>query len=107
MQSIEITYSILALVIWIAGYLHTGKFVKPKWKIPGKFIFYVVVSWAISHWFGHWALVFVIGHPLLGLGFHINACKKNSINWVTCEPKEKYIALTEKWAKGDFSNEKD
>lgn len=102
MTQLELTYMILALVIWIAGFLHSGRFVRPKWKIPGKLFFYLGLSYAMVHWFGHWALLFIIGHPLIGLIFHIMVCKKSQINWLTCEPREKYIQLQEKWAKGDF-----
>lgn len=102
MTTTETIYLLAALVIWTLGYFHNGKFVRPKWKIPGKLLFYTGVSWALAHWFGHWALPFLIGHPLLGLVFHIRICKKHSINWKNCEPGEKYLSLQEKWAKGDF-----
>lgn len=102
-SNIVITYSVLAVIIWFAGYLHNGKFVRPKWKIPGKFIFYVGVSFALTYWFTHWSLLFIIGHPLIGFIFHIKVCATHNINWKTCEPREKYLKLQEKWAKGDFS----
>lgn len=95
-------YSLLATTVWILGYLHTGRFVRPRWKIPGKFVFYVGMSALLTYWIGHFSLLFIIGHPLTGLIFHIRVCKKHQINWKTCEPKEKYLALQEKWAKGDF-----
>lgn len=106
MNDIEIIYPIIATVIWIAGYFHTGRFVRPKWKIPGKFVFYVGLSYALTHWFGHWSLLFIFGHPILGLVFHLKICKENNIHWITCEPREKYLELQEKWAKGDFSKTK-
>ncbi|WP_418512135.1 hypothetical protein [Corallibacter sp.] len=103
MKSIELIYLIIAALIWIVGYLHNGRFVRPKWKIPGKFIFYIGVSFALVHWLGHWGMIFIIVHPLIGLLFHTKICKENDIDWLTCEPKEKYLELQEKWAKGDFS----
>lgn len=103
---LSVYYLIISILIWVAGYLHNGRFVRPKWKIPGKFIFYNTVSFLLVHWFGHWGVIFIIGHPLLGLMFHLKVCKENNINWRTCEPREKYIALQEKWAKGDFSKSK-
>ena len=102
MTPIELIYLLIAACIWFVGYFHNGRFVRPKWKIPGKFIFYMGVSFALVHWFGHWGLLFIVGHPLIGLIFHVNVCRKNDINWVTCEPREKYLELEEKWAKGDF-----
>jgi len=103
MTHIETTYFILAVVIWLAGYLHNGKLVRPKWKIPGKFIFYVGVSVALAHWWQHYALLFVIGHPLIGLVFHTKICRAHGINWFSCEPREKYLEVQERWAKGNFS----
>lgn len=102
MNNIEIIYLFIAITICVAGYFHNGRFIRPKWKIPGKFIFYVGVSFALVYWLGHWGLIFILGHPIIGLIFHIKVCKENHINWVTCEPREKYIELQEKWAKGDF-----
>jgi len=102
MQQIEIIYTAIAILIWFAGYFHTGRFVRPKWKIPGKLIFYVAVSFGLVHWFGHWGLIFIIGHPLIGLIFHMRVCKKHDIDWRSCEPREKHLELQEKWAKGDF-----
>ncbi len=95
--------TLLALCLWVPGYFHTGRFVRPRWKISGKFIFYMSISFALAYWFGYYSLIFILGQPLLGLVFHIKVCKKHQINWLTCEPKEKYLALQEKWAKGDFT----
>lgn len=106
MKEIKLMYLCFAILIWIAGYFHNGRYVRPKWKIPGKFIFYVGVSFALIYWLGHWSLIFILGHPLIGFLFHIKVCKENNINWISCEPKEKYIKLQEKWAKGDFSKKK-
>lgn len=103
MSYIELVYLFIAILIWFAGYLHNGRFVRPKWKIPGKFIFYIGVSFVLVHWLGHWGVIFIIGHPLLGLVFHLKICKENDIDWLTCEPSEKYLGLQKKWAKGDFS----
>lgn len=103
MISSQLIYFFLSIPIWFVGYLHTGRFVRPKWKIPGKFIFYVSVSFALIHWFGHWGLSFIVGHPLLGLIFHTKICHQHHINWLTCEPRDKYLKLQEKWATGDFN----
>lgn len=104
MRDIQVYYLIISVVIWLLGYLHTGRFVRPKWKIPRKCIFYVGISFVLVSWLGHWALPFIIGHPLVGLLFHTKICKEHNIDWRTCEPKEKYLELQEKWARGDFNN---
>lgn len=102
MNSFHYEYLLIALIIWFAGYFHTGKYVRPKWKITGKFIFYIVVSVLLIYWIDHYSLFFIVGHQLIGLIFHLIVCKKHNINWINCEPKDKYIALQEKWAKGEF-----
>lgn len=107
MEAYQYIYTALAVVLWTAGYFHTGRFVRPKWKIPGKFLFYVGVSLGLTLWVGHYSLIFIIGHQLLGFIFHVRICKKHDINWLTCEPVEQYLALQEKWARGDFSTGKE
>ena len=107
MNKIQLYYLITSVLIWILGYFHTGKYVRPKWKIPGKFAFYVGVSFALVYAFGHWGLLFVIGHPLIGLLFHLKVCQDHDIHWLSCEPKERYLALQEKWARGDFGKSKE
>lgn len=103
MKNIQIYYLIISICIWLLGFIHNGKFIRPKWKILGKFIFYTGVSLPLVGLFDHWALLFIIGHPFIGFLFHIKVCKENKINWLTCEPKDTYLKLQEKWAKGDFS----
>jgi len=102
MEIFQYIYIALAVIIWFTGYFHTGRFVRPKWKIPGKFLFYIAVSFGLIWWLGHYSLIFIIGHQLIGLAFHWRICKQNSINWITCEPRERYLELQEKWAKGNF-----
>ncbi len=103
MENIELLG--LAVFLWVLGYVHTGRFVRPRWKIPGKFLFYTGVSALLTYWWDYYALFFIVGHPALGIFFHSLACRKHGINWLTCEPRAKYIALQEKWAKGDFMSE--
>ena len=103
MSSLELLYLVIATVVWTVGYLHTGRFVRPKWKIPGKFIFYMSMSFVLAYWLAHWALIFILGQPLIGLIFHIMVCKSHRINWLSCQPRAQYLELQERWAKGDFT----
>ena len=103
MENFQYIYLSLAIAIWVAGYFHTGRFVRPKWKIPGKFLFYIGISIGLILWIGHYSLIFILGHQLAGLIFHIKICKRHNINWKTCEPREKYLELWERWAKRDYS----
>lgn len=104
METYQIIYILLAIVIWFLGYFHTGKFVKPKWKQYGKFVFYMLVSVILIIYVKHYSLIFIIGHQLLGLIFHIKACKRHNINWLTCQPRNAYLKLHEEWGKGNFNN---
>ena len=102
-MSATLPYLLAAFLIWGLGYLHSGRFVHPRWKIPAKFFFYMGVSGILTYYVGAYSLLFIILHPLIGLVFHIRACKKHGINWVNCQPRENYLALQEKWGRGDFS----
>lgn len=96
-------YLLLALVLWTIGLWFGGRFVKPRWNLIGKLIRYILVSYLLLVWLGHWALIYIVIDPLIGLVFHIYICKKYDINWRTIEPRERYLALMEKWGRGDFS----
>ena len=93
----------LATLFWIVQYLHNGRFVRPRWKIPGKFIFYITVSFLLIGWIGHLSLLFIIGHPMIGFIFHLKICRENNIDWLACEPREAYQALMDKYARGEFN----
>ena len=93
-----------ALLLWLFGYQFCGgRFVRPRWKQLGKLVVYLLFSWLLLRWMGSWALLFILGHQALGMLGHVVICRKHGIDWRTCQPEEKYLALTEKWARGDFS----
>ena len=99
-------YLLAAAVIWLLGFkLFGGRFIRPKWKIPGKLIGYMMLSFIALILFGHYALIFIIGHQAIGGVGHYLICKNNNIDFWTCEPESKYLAVTEKWAKGSFDKE--
>jgi hypothetical protein len=64
---------------------------------------YMTVSYILLIWVRHYALIFIIGHQALGGLGHYMICRKYGIDFWTCRHEEKYQALTEKWARGDFS----
>ena len=99
-----IYYLALAAVIWGLSYrFFGGRFVRPKWKQAGKFIAYILISSVLLLWVGHYALIFIIGHQALGGIGHYMICKTYNIDFWTCQPEEKYLEVTEKWAKGNFT----
>lgn len=108
LSSAEWGLLVVAAVIWFAGYRFAGgRFVRPQWKKPGKFLFYMLVSWGLLAWVGSYALFFIVGHQALGFAGHLYICRQHDIDWRTCEPEERYLALTKRWARGEFSSSPD
>jgi hypothetical protein len=91
---------VLAAMLWLVLFALFGRFIAPRWKVAGKAVFFLAVAAALSAWVGHWSLIWIIGHPLLGVWGHIWWCRQHQINWITCEPRDKYLALRP-WAAGD------
>lgn len=89
-----------ALLLWLAGYALFGRFIAPRWKVSAKLAFYLVISILLSLTAGHMALLWIIGHPLAGIAGHIAWCRRHGINWLTCRPRDRYLALRP-WAARD------
>lgn len=83
------------LVIRVFGNAMFGRFEveTPAWKRIAKWLLTIAITGVIYHYFGHWAMVFVIGFSLLGLTVHFVWCKKNGIHPFRATPHEKYRAL--------------
>lgn len=103
MNILLLTDLLIALGIWGVGYAWMGRFVRPRWKIPGKLLFVMALTGLFSWLWGHWSVLIVLIHQGIGIFFHFQVCRKHSINPWTCQPRTEYLALQEKWAKGDFS----
>lgn len=100
-------YLIAAVIIWLFSYhFFGGRFVRPKWKQPGKLIAYLIISFVLLLLIGHFALIFIVGHQLLGGIGHYYICKNHDIDFWTCKPEEKYLEVTERWSTGNFRNKK-
>ncbi len=98
-------YLLLAVIIWGFSFrFFGGRFVRPKWKQFGKFVAYMTISFVLLTLVGHLALIFIIGHQALGGIGHYVICKKHNIDFWTCEPEEKYVEVTEKWARGEIGS---
>lgn len=99
-ETFHFYYLILAAIIWFFSFrFFGGRFVRPKWKQTGKFIAYMTISFVLLILVGHYALIFIVGHQALGGIGHYMICKKYGIDFWTCQPEEKYLEVTEKWAK--------
>jgi hypothetical protein len=102
--------SSLAIQLLIAALLQLllfrlfGRFVTPRWKIYGKMGFYFLITWVLATSLGWWSLLWIVGHPVLGILAHAFWCRNHGIDWVTCEPRDEYLRLRP-WALEDgFAN---
>lgn len=103
LETYQFFYIGAAALIWGAGFMICGgKHIRPKWKQSGKLISYLIFTTILLIWVGHYAVIFIIGHQMIGWVFYYKICKEHGIDWKTCEPADKYLALMEKWGRGDF-----
>jgi len=100
MSDVLVINLVAALLIWMAGFAVFGRFIAPRWKVWGKLAFFLLVTGALSLWLGLWALVWVVGHQGLGLLGHAWWCGKHGIDWLTCQPRDRYLELRP-WAAAD------
>ena len=97
-------YLLLAVIIWGLSYrFFGGRFVRPKWKQAGKLVAFLILSFVLLTLVGHYALIFIVGHQALGGIGHYMICKQHNINFWTCQPEEKYLEVTERWAKDNVA----
>ncbi len=94
-------YVALATALAALGYVHTGRVVRPKWKLPWKIGRYLLISGVLAYFLGPWSLIYIFGDVLIGLVFHTWVCRTYDINWWTLAPEDRYVALTEKLARGE------
>ena len=90
----------IGAVLQIVLFAIFGRFIAPRWKVAGKLVFFFLVAGLLSWTVGHWSLIWIVGHPLLGVGGHIWWCRKHGIDWLTCQPRDTYLELRP-WAVGD------
>ncbi len=83
----------VALLLETVGLWLTWRLIWPAYKRVGKPVFYLGATAALTLWWGGWAMVFVVGHPLLGWLGHHRFCRTHGMNpWRVRDP-ERYIAL--------------
>jgi len=83
----------LAAALQAFLYLLFGKYVEPRWKVLPLIACYFLITWILAARFEWWSLVWIIGHPALGLFAHASWCANHEIDWRTCEPLDRYLAL--------------
>jgi len=101
--------SSLAVLLTIAGGLQVflfalfGRFEVPRWKVLSKIGFYFVLTWILATAFGWWSVIWIAGHPALGVVAHAFWCGNHGIDWRTCEPRDEYLRLRP-WRGDSFAN---
>lgn len=94
----------LAVLLQVYIYLLFGKYLVPRWKVVPQIAFYLLISWIIATSLGWWALIWIAGHPALGVFAHASWCRNNGIDWKTCEPREEYLRLRPWGAEDEFAS---
>lgn len=84
----------VAAVLETLGLALTWRLIWPRWKRLGKPLFYLAVTAALTAWLGAWALLFVIGHPLLGWRMHTRFCRRHGMNPWRVDDPARYIELS-------------
>jgi len=95
----------LALIsaVLVIGYRYFGgRYVQPRWKLWGKAFAALVITYFAMVWLGPWGVLLPLAHQAAGFAGHVVICRRHGINWRTCEPRADYIALQERYARGDF-----
>ncbi|MEX0912359.1 MAG: hypothetical protein WD031_02935 [Gemmatimonadota bacterium] len=84
---------VVASLLQLALFGHSGRFLRPRWKAYGKIGFSLLIAGILANALGWWSLVWFVGHPALDLWAHAFWCRNNGIDWLTCEPRGRYMRL--------------
>lgn len=85
---------LLALPPLLVGLALTHRLIWPRWKLPGKLVFYVGGVALLSLWIGTWSVVVGWTHQLLGIVFHIRFSRRHGFTWYAVEDPERYVELS-------------
>lgn len=90
----------MAVALQAFLYLLFGRYVEPRWRMLPLVACYFLITWILANSFGWWSLLWIVGHPALGLFAHASWCRNHGIDWRTCEPRERYLELLP-WGIGE------
>lgn len=85
---------LLATPPLLFGLAITGPLIWPRWKIPGKIVFYLAAIAALSLWVGRWSVVIGWLHQGLGMALHIRFCARHGFTWYRVEDPSRYRVLS-------------
>ncbi|HKN55066.1 MAG TPA: hypothetical protein VJX66_21395 [Amycolatopsis sp.] len=91
----ELEWMVSAVLIAVAssafGHFEAGT---PTPRRLIRWLLYLAITFALGHTVGRpWTWVWIAGLPLIGAGFHIWWCRRNGINPLTAQPRDRYHAL--------------
>lgn len=87
---------LLALPPLLFGLALTWRVIWPRWKIPGKILFYVGAVALLSLWIGSWSVLLGWLHQAMGFAFHIRFCRRHGFTWWAVEDPERYVTLSKR-----------
>ena len=68
----------------------------PSWKRYGKLLFSLTLSIVLAVTIGWWSLIYILGHHLIALVFHLWWCRKHGFDWKAPDP-DAYRAAQQAW----------
>ena len=86
----------IAAGMWLGPYLLIGRFTWLQWKQGVRAALYFTLAGLLSFFFGHWSLLFILGHPLVGLLIHVAWCRAHGFDWLRFDP-EAYQRSEKEW----------
>ena len=87
---------VIAVGMWVGPYLLIGRFTALQWKQGVRGVVYITVAGLLSLFFGHWSLLYIVGHPLVGLLVHVAWCRAHDFHWLRFDP-EAYQRSEKEW----------
>jgi hypothetical protein len=89
-----LSHVLLALPPLLVGLALSHRLIWPRWKLPGKVVFYVLGIALLSLWIGPWSVAIGWLHQLTGIFFHIRFSRRHGFTWYAVEDPERYVALS-------------
>lgn len=85
--------SAVLIAVLTTGFGHFET-VRPWWARVTRWLAYLAVTAVIGATAGRpWTFAWILGLPVLGAVFHVIWCRRNGINLLTAEPRDRYEQL--------------
>jgi hypothetical protein len=85
--------SAILIAVLTTGFGHFET-VRPWWARVTRWLVYLAVTGLLGHLAGRpWTFLWIGGLPAAGVVFHLTWCRRNGINPLTAEPRDRYEQL--------------